>query len=656
MKKKFTFFPVLAVLLAMAVASAADEFTIVALPDTQKYVENGNYPEIFTAQTQWVIDNKEALNIVFVTHEGDIVQNWNNTTEWEYANTSMSMLDSVVPYSVVPGDHDHYGEDPPGSTEYYEQYFPASRFADDLIYPYWGGSYAGNYGGAYNEDYPHTNNNNYQLLTIGGQDYIFLSLDFCPSQDEIDWANGVLTTYSERKAILTTHALLDTNADYKGSGDFWLYPDGTSNPTGDTSLIWYDLIRNHENLQLVLCGHMHGEARRTDDNLAGQPVHQLLANYQGRTNGGNGWLRIMRFVPAEDKVYVETYSPWLDQYETDADSQFTLDLPMGPTPPTASVLVPLDNGPDDLDADDGEVTVNTTQPVFDIQLSDVGDGVDDATVTSGTVTLTKEGGVDYTFSYDDVLDVITLTPPGSDFGNGLYVITLSETAKIKDLAGNEMPATTLSILIDTSIVPPVTLSFQQGVGGYSGMADTMIRWADPETNFATQFQSSYPYQYNADTDSSGGPSHVLLRFDDIIGPSQIPSGSAIVSATLRIRSTDDGNGGKLHLMLQAWVDTVVTWNNSFDGDGIQADDIEAVSVEDDGVPSNSPNTDVDLDVRATLQDWADGVANNGWAILPNGTNGWHIAAAEHPTPGCCKPGVAVSFACVAVITAATYLL
>ena len=303
--------------------AGAEDFTIVVLPDTQKYAES--YPDIFTSQTQWIIDNKDALNIVFVTHEGDIVQTWNSTTQWDRANTSMSLLDGIVPYGLAPGDHDHYGEDPPGSTEYYEQKFPASRFAG---YSYWGGSYAGNFGGSYDETYPHTNNNNYQLLTIGGQDYIFVHLDFCPSQDEMDWANGILTTYSERKAILTTHGLLDTNANYYGSGDFWLYPDGSSNPTNDTSLIWYDLIRNHENLQLVLCGHMHGEARRTDDNLFGKPVHQLLANYQGRTNGGNGWLRIMRFVPAENKIYVQTYSPWLNQYETDAGSQFELDVPL----------------------------------------------------------------------------------------------------------------------------------------------------------------------------------------------------------------------------------------------------------------------------------------------------------------------------------------
>jgi predicted phosphodiesterase len=312
---------------------------------------------------------------------------------------------------------------------------------------------------------------------------------------------------------------------------------------------------------------------------------------------------------------------------------------MGNPPPTASLLIPLDNGQDDLDADDGEVTVNTTQSSFQIQLSDVGDGIDDATVISATVAITKDSvpltePTDYSFSYDAGLDVITLTPAGAEFGNGLYEITLTG---IVDIAANVMAETTLSILIDTSIVPSVTLSFQQGVDGYSAMVDTMIRWATANDNYAdsaTQYYEPYQYLYNADTDSSGGACHVLLRFDEIIGPDpgQIPSGSTIVSATLRILSTDEGDGGKLHRMLVSWVDTVVTWNDSFGSNGIQADDIEAVSTEDDGVPSNSSYSDVDLDVTAAVQDWADGIAvNNGWAILPNGTGGWHMAAAEHPT-------------------------
>ena len=50
---------------------AAPEFTIIALPDTQHYSEA--FPAMFKSQTQWIVNNKDARNIVFVTHEGDIV-------------------------------------------------------------------------------------------------------------------------------------------------------------------------------------------------------------------------------------------------------------------------------------------------------------------------------------------------------------------------------------------------------------------------------------------------------------------------------------------------------------------------------------------------------------------------------------------------------
>jgi VCBS repeat-containing protein len=67
----------------------------------------------------------------------------------------------------------------------------------------------------------------------------------------------------------------------------------------------------------------------------------MLADYQARANGGEGWLRILRFVPADNRVYVRTYSPWLNRYETDADSEFQLDFPMaGPFAHLGSVTVP----------------------------------------------------------------------------------------------------------------------------------------------------------------------------------------------------------------------------------------------------------------------------------------------------------------------------
>src|SRR3989338_2642354 len=162
-----------------------DRFAIIVLPDTQKYSEG--YPIIFSMQTQWIADNKDGLNIKFVIHEGDIVDDADKLEQWNMANESLSILDKTdIPYSVIRGNHDK-------GTELYKSYFPAERFSDES---WWGGEYK-------------NNTNNYQLLKIQNNDFLFISLDFCPDNEEINWADEVLKNYSERKAILTTHAYLD---------------------------------------------------------------------------------------------------------------------------------------------------------------------------------------------------------------------------------------------------------------------------------------------------------------------------------------------------------------------------------------------------------------------------------------------------------------
>lgn len=65
-------------------------FTIIALPDTQAYTLS--YPHLFTCQTEWIKENKDKENIVFVVHEGDI-SCFNKEVEWQRANESMSILD-----------------------------------------------------------------------------------------------------------------------------------------------------------------------------------------------------------------------------------------------------------------------------------------------------------------------------------------------------------------------------------------------------------------------------------------------------------------------------------------------------------------------------------------------------------------------------------
>jgi hypothetical protein len=56
----------------------------------------------------------------------------------------------------------------------------------------------------------------------------------------------------------------------------------------------------------------------------GNRVIQLLTNYQDRPNGGNGWLRILRFVPKHNLIDVIAYSPYLDRYNDGARHSFVI--------------------------------------------------------------------------------------------------------------------------------------------------------------------------------------------------------------------------------------------------------------------------------------------------------------------------------------------
>jgi hypothetical protein len=310
-----------------ASASAPSEnFTIVALPDTQYYSQS--YAWIFENQTEWIVKNENKDNIVFVTHLGDIVEHYDGSYEWGYADIAMSTLDNQVPYGILPGNHDLDGGPVPivGATAVeYENYFPASRYEN---YPYWGGSYDSK---SVTSSSP--NMNNYQLFTWGGMNFITISLQYSPPADVLSWADNVLSKYSNRRAIISTHAYLDTDGsrlDHGPAGD---------NINGGTA-IWENLVVPNKNVFLVLCGHAVnsdtgiGEAEKID-NLGGRVVYQLLSDYQGmRPNGGDGYLRMMEFVPSENTIYVQTYSPNFDNYMTGPSSQFELYYPMGPAVPT----------------------------------------------------------------------------------------------------------------------------------------------------------------------------------------------------------------------------------------------------------------------------------------------------------------------------------
>jgi len=297
-----------------APAAAGPDFTLVTLPDTQFYSENadGQRAATYAAQTQWIVEQRDALNIAFVSHMGDLVNTARNAAEWQVADAAMRIIEDPattarafgIPWGGAPGNHDldPYGDATGTST--FEKTFGASRFA--------GRSY---YGGHFGTD----NSNNYQLFSASGLDFIILHLNYdsrepANYQPVLDWADALLKAHPDRRAIVTSHWMVNTGN------------PASFSPQGQAI---YDRLKANANLFLLLGGHVSGEGRRTDT-YQGHTVFSILQDYQGRANGGDGWLRYYIFSPTNNTISARTYqvanplTPNSAGFETHANSQFTL--------------------------------------------------------------------------------------------------------------------------------------------------------------------------------------------------------------------------------------------------------------------------------------------------------------------------------------------
>ena len=268
----------LAFLAVVQPSTASGNFRIIVLPDTQN--ESQYAPSMFTAQIQWIVDNRS--DIAFVAHVGDMVNTCTNSTQYNNADGAMDLLDNNnVPYGISPGNHDQANSGTCGSSSLFPSYFGASRYSGRTDYQ---GSYSGN------PEYNH-----YFFFNAGGMEFIIIFLQYNPDSGVLTWADNLLVTNSARRGIVVSHAILN-------------YDNNWVNETVYTSL------SGNPNLFLMLCGHMSnasdGEALRSESRAGMNPVHIILSDYQWMSYG-NGWLRILEFDPSSDQITVTAYSPYI---------------------------------------------------------------------------------------------------------------------------------------------------------------------------------------------------------------------------------------------------------------------------------------------------------------------------------------------------------
>ena len=268
------------------------DFSFAWISDTQAYVQRTNYHQSHHMKMcQWIVDNREEWKIGYVMHTGDLVDDPDALYMWEYADEAAKIFeDADMPYGVLAGNHDIYAM--LDIRDEYYNYFGEDRYKDQW---YYGGSYENNYG-------------HYDLISQNGQDFIIVYMSYNVYEDEINWMNEVLAKYSDRKAILCFHDYTHVYESQEGNLSYY------------GVLIRNKVVAKNPNVFAVLSGHYGGASYQTarfDDNGDGyydRTVYQICTDYQDLTVGGLQYIKFLYFDLDNDKVFVNAYSPYKNDF------------------------------------------------------------------------------------------------------------------------------------------------------------------------------------------------------------------------------------------------------------------------------------------------------------------------------------------------------
>lgn len=361
-------------------------FTLAVIPDTQNYIDFRHQKaegfevdgsELFIQQMRFVAERSAANggDIAFVASVGDVWQHQTKTIDAGHQQRGINIEPDPIlgrrskrteqvltielptaiegyriisqaglPFGVAPGNHDYdatwsVAGYPPNRSKKFSE---LERTVEDFGILHVGGLdnfrtvfgdntgffkdkpwYIASYkGGA----------NSAQKFAAGGYDFLHFALEMQPGDDVLRWVETVLAENPGLPTIITTHDYLSV------SGERFPYP------VSDLALVdpdfhnsaeqlWQKLISRHDQIFLVLCGHQYGQSYRIDKNIKGNPVYQILADYQGRGQAGldagrtrlvglgDGWLRLMRFDFATKPatITIKTFSSHYEQYSSDMD-------------------------------------------------------------------------------------------------------------------------------------------------------------------------------------------------------------------------------------------------------------------------------------------------------------------------------------------------
>ncbi len=367
---------------------AFEPFTVAVIPDTQNYLsykhqkEEGfalDADELFMEQMRSIAARSAANggDIAFVTAVGDAWQHQSLDMDPEHAERGFKAIPNPyfaselapsrktvtrelpaaiagyrllakadIPFGVAPGNHDYdamwsaEGFPPNMSLKPQEITMTPealgmlhiggldnfrSVFGDDSGFFKGKDWYVASFRGGANAA---------QIFEAGGYRFLNITLEMAADNEVLAWASSVIGSYPGLPTMITTHDYLDTNGARRANPIVDL---PRIDPEGHNTAeqVWDNLISQHDQIFMVLCGHHHGQSRRVDKNQFGHEVYQILADYQDRGQAGldasqplhpllrapvgigDGWFRLMEFNLGSDQPYIQVQT-WSSHYRAHA--------------------------------------------------------------------------------------------------------------------------------------------------------------------------------------------------------------------------------------------------------------------------------------------------------------------------------------------------
>ncbi|MDL2278264.1 metallophosphoesterase [Parabacteroides sp. OttesenSCG-928-G07] len=314
-----------------------NSFTIPIIPDPQSYIKYDLNQPIFDLMTAWIAHHIEPLNMKTLLCTGDLVEqnlwpipnqtNGNQTGEqqWKAISRSFECLDNKLPYILCTGNHDYGYERAENRMSRFPDYFPVERnlsWKNTLV------AVAKNAFGI-----PSLENAAFEFTTDTWGKLLIISIEFDPRPEMIEWAKEITTSdkYKDHKVIILTHSYMGRDASLIEKEDYLVSPALYGKD------IWEQLLYPSDNIVLLVCGHAcaidtyEGNVSfRTDKNAKGREISQMMFNAQtgdGKWsgNGGDGWIRLLEFMPDGKTIQVRTFSPLIGTISVAADKAWRTD-------------------------------------------------------------------------------------------------------------------------------------------------------------------------------------------------------------------------------------------------------------------------------------------------------------------------------------------